>query len=134
MDKFDFNEWENPEENPTNPWSQKNGFFYFNGNKEQFRKMWEDIVERSENPIDYLQKYMHLNELNDIKKQQQSQDKSSKRQPRGRQTKVVHFTQDEYLKLIEIRGYLSITEQYAHVKALDKVLNHINVNDKGPLQ
>lgn len=133
MDKFDFNEWENPEEDPANPWSQKNGFFYFNGNKEQFRKMWEDMVEKSDNPIDYLQKYMHLNEMNELRKQQ-AQDKSSKKQPREKKTKIVHFTQDEYLKLIEIRGYLAITEQYAHVKALDKVLNHINVNDKGPMQ
>lgn len=133
MDNFDFNEWQNPEENPMNPWSHKNGFFYFNGNKEQFRKMWEDMVERSDNPIDYLQKYMHLNELNEMKKKDFN-DKNAKKSSRNKATKIVHFTQDEYLKLIEIRGYLAITEQYAHVKALDKVLNHINVNDKGPMQ
>jgi hypothetical protein len=34
------------------------------------------------------------------------------------------------LKLIEIRGYLAITEQYAHVKALDKLLAQIVIIPK----
>jgi hypothetical protein len=40
------------------------------------------------------------------------------------------LTQEEYFKLIEIRGYLAINEQFAHVKALDKVLNTIKINYK----
>jgi hypothetical protein len=37
------------------------------------------------------------------------------------------FGQDDYMKLIEIRGYLNITEQHAHVKALDKLLSQIQI-------
>jgi hypothetical protein len=33
---------------------------------------------------------------------------------------------DDYQRLLEIRGYLNITEQYAYVKTLDKILNSMN--------
>lgn len=33
------------------------------------------------------------------------------------------FTHADYLKLVEIRGYLDITGQYGHVKSLNKLLN-----------
>ena len=42
------------------------------------------------------------------------------------------LSQEEYFKLIEIRGYLAINEQLAHVRALDKVLNTIKINYKDP--
>ena len=63
---------------------------------------------------------------------QESNRKSSRKN--NRKSTVVNFTQDEYMKLIEIRGYLAITEQFAHVKALDKVLNQIQMIPMPPKQ
>jgi len=63
---------------------------------------------------------------------QESNRKSSRKN--NRKSTVVNFTQDEYMKLIEIRGYLAITEQFAHVKALDKVLNQIQMIPIPPKQ
>jgi hypothetical protein len=63
---------------------------------------------------------------------QEANKKASRKN--NKKTSVVNFTQDEYMKLIEIRGYLAITEQFAHVKALDKVLNQIKMIPMPPNQ
>ena len=47
------------------------------------------------------------------------------RRPIRHKPKTTPFSQEEYFKLIEIRGYLAIQEQFAHVKALDKLLSQI---------
>ena len=126
-DYNDFNNWQNGDENEMNNpnnWFPKNGFFYYNGSNEAFRKMWENIG-KGENPLEHMKEYLHMDDVfNKI-------NKNPKRaKPRQNPTKTVVFTQDDYLKLIEIRGYLNITEQYAHVKALDKLLNQIQIIPK----
>jgi len=126
-DHNDFNAWQNGDENEMNNpnnWFPGNGFFYYKGNNEAFRKMWENI-HKGENPMDYMKEYLHMDDVfNSLGKHNK---RSKQRQP---QNKTVIFSQDDYLKLIEIRGYLNITEQYAHVKALDKLLNQIQIIPK----
>jgi hypothetical protein len=131
MDNFENNEFEEYN-NPDHIYRPKNGFFYFNGSKEELRKMWEKMIQ-NQTPMDYLQEYMNFHDIDNPKKPEVSGkfgDKHQKKSQKPKASKVVQFTHDEYLKLIEIRGYLAITEQYAHVKALDKVINHIKVDGK----
>lgn len=126
-DYNDFNNWQNGDENEMNNpnnWIPKNGFFYYGGSNEAFRKMWENI-NKGENPMEYMKEYLNMD---DITGKFAKHNKRSK--PRQPQNKTVVFSQEDYLKLIEIRGYLNITEQYAHVKALDKVLNQIQIIPK----
>jgi hypothetical protein len=75
--------------------------------------------------MDDLANYLNINEL--LKEHARQQNIKKPNRKNNRKSTVVNFTQDEYMKLIEIRGYLAITEQYAHVKALDKVLNQIQM-------
>jgi hypothetical protein len=131
MDNFENNEFEEYN-NPDHIYRPKNGFFYFNGSKEELRKMWEKMIQ-NQTPMDYLQEYMNFHDIDNPKKPEVSGkfgDKHQKKSQKPKPSKVVQFTHDEYLKLIEIRGYLAITEQFAHVKALDKVINHIKVDGK----
>lgn len=124
-DYQDFNEWQDGEEEdnvPRNnyppPNFKQNTWFFYN---KDFKKMWEEMQKNK--GMDELAEYLNISEL----LKQQGIPESKKPQPRKSQkkTNVVNFTQDEYMRLIEIRGYLAITEQFAHVKALDKVLNQI---------
>jgi hypothetical protein len=77
-----------------------------------------------------MKDYMNIDDImkdvmnNSIKKHKESPKANKNR------TKKTIFNQDDYLKLIEIRGYLAITEQYAHVKALDKLLSQIVIIPK----
>lgn len=124
-DYNDFNNWQNGDENEMNNpnnWNPKNGFFYYGGSSDAFKKMWESI-NKGENPMEYMKEYLHMDDItNKMRKQNRRQ--------KNQQNKIVEFNQDDYLKLIEIRGYLNITEQYAHVKALDKLLNQIKIIPK----
>lgn len=126
-DYNDFDNWQNGDENEMNNpnnWTPKNGFFYYGGNSEAFRKMWENI-NKGENPLEHMKEYLNMDDI--TAKFGKHNKRSKHRQP---STKVVAFNQDDYLKLIEIRGYLNITEQHAHVKALDKLLNQIQIIPK----
>jgi hypothetical protein len=128
-DYNDFNNWQNGDENEMNNpnnWFPKNGFFYYGSSSDAFKKMWENI-NNGENPIEYMKEYFHMDDIT------KKYNKNNKRPKPSRPTanKMVVFSQEDYLKLIEIRGYLNITEQYAHVKALDKLINQIQILPKG---
>lgn len=119
-DHNDFMNWQNGDEEPP-----KN-FFYYGPFNDKFKDLWEKMHNKI-NKQDYaeeMKEYMNFDELmSDISKN------SKKRPARNKSTKTI-FNQDDYLKLIEIRGYLAITEQYAHVKALDKLLGQIIIIPK----
>ena len=124
-DYQDFNEWQDggEEDNvPRNnypPFHPKyNTWFFFNND---FKKMWEEMQKNK--GMDELANYLNISDL--IKEKQISENKKSPNRKNSKKPPAVNFTHDEYFKLIEIRGYLAITEQFAHVKALDKVLSHI---------
>ena len=126
-DYQDFNEWQNgdeednvPRNNYPAPNFKPNNWFFYNTD---FKKMWEEMQKNK--GTDDLAEYLNISDL--LKSQNFSEPKKPQSKKPQKKTNVVNFTQDEYLKLIEIRGYLAITEQYAHVKALDKVLNHIKM-------
>jgi len=124
-DHHDFNEWQDGEENevpfekypPPRDFKPNTWFFY---NKD-FKKMWEEMQQNK--GMEELADYLNISDL--FKKQNFPEPKKPQSKKSQKKTTVVNFTQDEYMKLIEIRGYLAITEQFAHVKALDKVLNQI---------
>jgi hypothetical protein len=126
-DYNDFDQWQNGDHDPNNPnnyppfnyWKLPNNSKY----SESFRKMWESMYKGD--GMDDLANYLNINEL--LKEQARQQNIKKPNRKNNRKSTVVNFTQDEYMKLIEIRGYLAITEQYAHVKALDKVLNQIRM-------
>lgn len=119
-DHNDFMNWQNGDEEPP-----KN-FFYYGPFNDKFKDLWEKMHNKinKQDYVDDMKEYMNFDELmNDISKN------SKKRPSRNKSTKTI-FNQDDYLKLIEIRGYLAITEQYAHVKALDKLLGQIIIIPK----
>ena len=123
-DYQDFNEWQDGEEDnvPRNnyppPNFKPNTWFFYN---KDIKKMWEEMQKNK--GMDELAEYLNISEL--LKQQGVPEPKKPQARKPQKKTTVVNFTQDEYMRLIEIRGYLAITEQFAHVKALDKVLNQI---------
>ena len=123
-DYHDFNEWQDGEENEVPfekypaPNFKSNTWFFYN---KDFKKMWEEMQKNK--GMDELAEYLNISEL--LKQQGVPEPKKPQARKPQKKTTVVNFTQDEYMRLIEIRGYLAITEQFAHVKALDKVLNQI---------
>jgi len=132
-DYNDFNAWQNGDENDMNNpnnWIPKNGFFFYGSNNPAFRKMWENMNKENDF-IENMKDYMNMNDiLNNWSKEIQKQNNGkNKKLPRQKQ-KTTTFSQEDYLKLIEIRGYLAITEQFAHVKALDKLLSQIIIVPK----
>jgi len=133
-DYNDFEQWQNGDYDGNNPNNHfPFSYWKFNNNpksSEAFRKMWESMNKGD--GMDDLANYLNLNEI----MKESAKQNHNKRNPRKnpRKSTVVHFTQDEYMKLIEIRGYLAITEQFAHVKALDKVLNQIQMIPMPPNQ
>ena len=119
-DHNDFINWQNGDEEPP-----KN-FFYYGPFNDKFKDMWEKMHNKinKQDYVDDMKEYMNFDELmSDI-------TKNSKKKPSRNKSAKTVFDQDDYLKLIEIRGYLSITEQYAHVKALDKLINQIVIIPK----
>lgn len=126
-DYNDFDQWQdgdNEDNNPNNyPPFQSWKFYHMPKSSDQFKKMFENL--NKEDGLEDLANYLNLNELF---KQNWKRDINKKNNRRNaRKNTVVNFTQEEYMRLIEIRGYLAITEQFAHVKALDKVLNQIKM-------
>lgn len=134
-DYNDFKNWQNgdDENDMRNP---NNGFYYFQGPfGPNFQNMWKKM-NNNEDYTDNLRDYFHMDDiLKEWAKQinsQQNPNKTPRRPHKQPKSKVMTFTQDEYLKLIEIRGYLAITEQFAHVKALDKLINQIKIIPVNP--
>jgi NDP-sugar pyrophosphorylase family protein len=124
-DYNDFKNWQNDgddENNPHNP----HGFFYYGPVNDKFKKMWNQI-NNNEDYIESMKDYLNIDDiLKEVMNPMNKMPKPNKRNEKPKTT-TVNFTQDEYMKLIEIRGYLAITEQHAHVKALDKVLSQITM-------
>lgn len=133
-DHNDFNEWQNGDENEMNNpnnWGPK-GFFFYGTNNPAFRKMWENINKENDF-IDNMKDYMNMNDiLNSWSKELSKPEYKNQNKKPGKQAKkkVNVFDQNDYFKLIEIRGYLAINEQFAHVKALDKLLSMITIIPK----
>jgi hypothetical protein len=128
-DYNDFRNWQNGDDNEEN--NPNNGFFFFGNTSPEFKKMW-DQMRNGDNPADSLRDYLNMDDLldkwaQDNKKKPFNPQNTPKpsRRPIKHKPKTTPFTQEEYFKLIEIRGYLAIKEQFAHVKALDKLLNQI---------
>jgi len=119
----DFNAWQNGDGNPNDDMS---GFFYYGNVSDKFKKLWEQMHNK-ENYAENMAEYLNMQDfINQKFEKGLNKNLPPRKQPK-KNTTIVSFTQDEYLKLIEIRGYLAITEQFAHVKALDKVLNQIKM-------
>jgi hypothetical protein len=126
-DYNDFRNWQNNGDDENNPFNP-NGFFYYGPVNDQFKKMWESMQgNNQEDPMNYMKEYLNIDDiLKEVMNPSNKMPRPNKKAQRPKTTTVT-FTQEEYMKLIEIRGYLSITEQYAHVKALDKVLTQISM-------
>jgi hypothetical protein len=123
-DQNDFNNWQNGDENEmNNPNNWSHGFFYYNNADDAFKNIWKNL-QPGQSPMDYMKEYFNMDEF------PKKQKRPSFKQRNSKQSKTTILTQDDYLKLVEIRGYLNITEQYAHVKALDKLLNQIQIVTK----
>ena len=125
----DFRNWQNGDDSEEN--NPHDGFFFFGNSSPEFKKIW-DQMRKGENPADSLRDYLNMDDMldkwaQDNKKKPLNPNNQPKhfRKPIKHKPKTTPFTQEEYFKLIEIRGYLAIQEQYAHVKALDKLLNQI---------
>jgi hypothetical protein len=134
-DYNDFRNWQNGDDSEEN--NPNNGFFFFGNTSPEFKKMW-DQMRNGENPADSLRDYLNMDDIlnewtkEDKKKHFNPHNKFNpnnppkhSRKPSRNKPKTTPFSQEEYFKLIEIRGYLAIQEQFAHVKALDKLLNQI---------
>lgn len=131
MNNSDFNDFSNwqengdDENNPTNPHGK--GFFYYGPFNDKFKHLWNQM-HSNQDYTESMKDYFNMNDImKDWSKYLEQTPSSFKKQPKKTATKQTMFSQDEYLKLIEIRGYLAITEQFAHVKALDKVINQIKI-------
>jgi len=134
-DYNDFNNWQNGDENEmNNPNNWNHGFFYYGPNNPAFKKMWENMNSNGKDN-DFIENMKDYTNMNDILNAWSKEiSKPSNKQPQKKypkpKNKTTIFSQEDYLKLIEIRGYLAITEQFAHVKALDKLLNQITIIPK----
>ena len=125
----DFRNWQNGDDGEEN--NPNNGFFFFGNPSPEFKKMW-DQMRKGENPAESLRDYLNMDDIlnqwtkeNQKKPFHQNNPPKPSRRPIRHKPKTTPFTQEEYFKLIEIRGYLAIQEQFAHVKALDKLLSQI---------
>jgi hypothetical protein len=117
----DFENWD-----PEHP---SDGFFYMGPFNDKFKNMWQDWNKlQNDNANNYMS-------FDDIMKMFGNSDAMNKkpmrpaRKPRNNPDMKISRTvimPDDYQRLLEIRGYLNITEQYAYVKTLDKILNSMN--------
>jgi len=123
MNNSDFNDfmnWQNGDE------ESPNNFFYYGPFNDKFKDMWNKMHNKMDKDeyAEQMKEYMNIDNVFDAISKY-----PKKKQSRNRPNKTV-FSHEDYLKLIEIRGYLAITEQYAHVKALDKLLAQIVIIPK----
>ena len=104
----------------------KHGFFYYHPMSNSFKKLWEQLNSSNTDPMDSMKEYLNIDDImNDLNKGHQQKPRKMSRP--NKPQKTITFSQEEYFRLIEIRGYLAITEQRAHVKALDKVISQIQM-------
>jgi hypothetical protein len=90
--------------------------------------MWDDWNKMQK---DNASNYMSYDDIMkmfgnfDNMKKPHRQSRRPRNNPDMKVTRTV-IMPDDYQRLLEIRGYLNITEQYAYVKTLDKILNSMN--------
>lgn len=118
----DFENW-----NPEHP---SDGFFYMGPYNDKFKDMWNDWTKMQKNNQsnymsfdDIMKMFGEANAQN--KRDPNQKNRRPKPNPNVKITRTV-ITPEDYQRLLEIRGYLNITEQYAYVKTLDKILNNMN--------
>jgi hypothetical protein len=116
----DMNNWDN--EHPSD------NFFYMGPYNSNFKNMWDDWQKmQNENAANYMSfdDIMKMfGNFDEVKKPNKS-PRRPRPSPPMKVTRTVIMPED-YQRLLEIRGYLNITEQYAYVKTLDKILNSMN--------
>jgi hypothetical protein len=130
-DQNDFDSWKNNDDendmrNPNN-WFPKGGFFYYGPVNNDFKNIWESMGNQDEF-VNNMKNYLNMDDI--MEQFKKSASDKPKKNIRSNRPKPTVLTHEDYNKLIEIRGYLAIKEQYSHVKALDKVLNHIQIIKK----
>jgi hypothetical protein len=130
-DYNDFKNWQNgDDDDANNPNNNPNGFFFYGNMGPEFNKMWNDI-NSGKDFTDSMKDYLNMDDImKDWGKNYRPKNPINNRRPMKKSqpiktTTATTFSREDYEKLIEIRGYLNITEQRAHVKALDKLLNQI---------
>ena len=125
----DFDNW--------NPELPGEGFFYMGPYNDKFKNMWNDWNKlQNDNAANYMsfddimKMFGNFDSMNNINKK----PNRNPRRPRNADMKVTRtvIMPEDYQRLLEIRGYLNITEQYAYVKTLDKILNSMNPFLKDP--
>ena len=105
MNNFDFNDfnnWQNGDDendmrNPNN-WNSRHGFFFY-GPGEDFKKMWENAGNQNDF-LNYMKDYLNVNDIMNQIPHNMKQPKKSK----TNKQKTTIVSQEDYLKLIEIRG------------------------------
>jgi hypothetical protein len=110
------------------PEQPEDGFFYMGPFNDKFKNMWDDWNKMQK---DNASNYMSYDDIMkmfgnfDNMKKPHRQSRRPRNNPDMKVTRTV-IMPDDYQRLLEIRGYLNITEQYAYVKTLDKILNSMN--------
>ena len=129
-DYNDFKNWQNgDDDDANNPNNNPNGFFFYGNMGPEFRKMWNDI-NSGQDFTESMKEYLNIDDImkewskNNSKPKNPMNNRRPMKKPQPAKTTTT-FSREDYEKLIEIRGYLNITEQRAHVKALDKLLSQI---------
>ena len=112
-----------------NFYNNPNGFFFYGNMGPEFRKMWNDI-NSGQDFTESMKEYMNIDDImkewskNNSKPKNPMNNRRPMKKSQPAKTTTT-FSREDYENLIEIRGYLNITEQRAHVKALDKLLSQI---------
>ena len=125
------NNSDNDDLNDFNPEHPSDGFFYMGPYNDKFKNMWNDWNKlQNDNAANYMsfdeimKMFGNFDSMNNMNKK----PNRNPRRPRNADMKVTRtvIMPEDYQRLLEIRGYLNITEQYAYVKTLDKILNSMN--------
>jgi hypothetical protein len=105
-------------------------FYYMGPFNDKFKNMWNDWQKmQNENASNYMNFDDIMRMFHDIDSKNMRPSNHKSRKPRQNPNVKMSRTvimPDDYQRLLEIRGYLNITEQYAYVKTLDKILNSMN--------
>lgn len=126
------NNSDNDDLNNFNPEHPSDGFFYMGPYNDKFKAMWNDWNKmQNENSANYMSfdEIMKMfGNFESIDNQNKKPNRNPRRPRNSSDIKVSRavIMPDDYQRLLEIRGYLNITEQYAYVKTLDKILNSMN--------
>ena len=123
-DNNDFEEWMNNPENYSNGGSYNMG--PFNDKMKNIWDSWNKNNFDNINNINYEDFLNLFNKMNNIDKKKKPMNNPRKPKPSDIVFTKTVIMPDDYQRLLEIRGYLNITEQYAYVKTLDKILTSMN--------